>query len=403
VCWEKAARYTRGGSVSKVNITKRIKTESGWRFCTPAFAANGKLKPNVVLIDGEEQTHAEGRYYIDYLLDGQRKRLAAGATAAEAMSAAEKQTRTLAAHKAAAHAGMTLPKTPAAGSRQLREAVDIYLAEIEAHKKPKTHSAYRTALNYFLESCHKQTVEDITRTDLLAFVTFLRKGAAGRKGQSDRSVANKFESVMSFLKHQKITGLIGKNDRPGYVEEEVETYTQDELDKFFAACTQQERLWFEFFYRTAMREQEVMNADWSWVDFERSFITVKENKRTGFKPKAYKGRLISIPSSLLTLLKAWKEKSDSTCGLVFPTSGCKPKQNFLDECKAIAGLAGLNRDDFYLHKFRATRATRLLQGGMDLKSVQQMLGHSDLASTMRYLGAQRSEVLQAQIEQIDAQ
>ena len=233
---------------------------------------------------------------------------------------------------------------------------------------------------------------------MLAFKTYLRD----KKKQGDRSIANKFENVMSFLKQQKITGLIGKNDRPTFTQEEVETYTQDELDKFFAACTETENVWFEFFYRTAMREQEVMHVSWSDIDFERSAITVRENKRFGWKPKAYKGRYISIPASLIMLLKAWKEKSDRTCGLVFPTTGCKPKQNFLDECKAIAKRAELNKEDFYLHKFRATRATRLLQGGMDIKSVQQMLGHNDLESTMRYLGAQRTDVLQAQIEQIDS-
>jgi integrase/recombinase XerD len=390
-----------------VNVTKRVQIDGkGWRFCKAVKGNNGKLRPNVVLIDGQEKTHPEGRYYIDFIQDGQRKRLAAGASAAEAATAAEQQTRMLTAHKAAAVAGITLPQTKAApGSRLLRDTVDTYLLEVKAHKKPKTYSAYRTALTYFLESCHKQTVEDITRTDLLAFITFLRKkGQSDRKkGQSDRSVANKFESVMSFLKQQKITGVIGKNDRPTFTEEEVETYTQDELDTFFAACTEQERLWFEFFYRTAMREQEVMHAEWSWIDFERSVVTVRENKKHDWKPKAYKGRHISIPSSLLALLKTWKEKSHTTCGLVFPTSGCKPKQNFLDECKAIAERAELNKADFYLHKFRATRATRLLQGGMDIKSVQQMLGHSDLESTMRYLGAQKTDVLQAQIEQIDAQ
>src|SRR5437868_4666594 len=180
------------------------------------------------------------------------------------------------------------------------------------NKKKKTHSAYRTALTYFLESCKKQTLEEIHRTDMLAFKTYLRD----KKKQSDRSIANKFENVMSFLKQQKITGLIGKNDRPTFTEEEVETYTQDELDKFFSVCTETENVWFEFFYRTAMREQEVMHVSWSDIDFERSAITVRENKRFGWKPKAYKGRYISIPASLIMLLKAWKEKSDATCGLV---------------------------------------------------------------------------------------
>jgi integrase/recombinase XerD len=383
-----------------VNITKRVQIEGkGWRFCGAVSGKNGKLKPDVVLIDGVESVHPEGRYYLDFLQGGQRKRLAAGATAAEAATAAERQTRLLTAHKAAAHAGITLPQTKtSAGGRSLREAVDTYLLEVQAHKKPKTFSAYRTALTYFLESCRKHTLEEIHRTDMLAFKTYLRD----KKEQSDRSIANKFENVMSFLKQQKITGLIGKTDWPTFTEEEVSTYTQDELDKFFAACTETETVWFEFFYRTAMREQEVMNAEWSWIDFERSVITIKENKRTNWKPKAYKGRYISIPSGLLHLLKVWKSKSDLTCGLIFPTTGCNPKQNFLDECKAIAERAKLNGSDFYLHKFRATRATRLLQGGMDIKSVQQMLGHSDMESTMRYLGAQRTDVLQAQIEEIDA-
>jgi integrase/recombinase XerD len=385
-----------------VNITKRVQIEGkGWRFCTAVSGKNGKLKPDVVIVDGVEQTHAEGRYYLDFLQDGQRRRLAAGATASEASIAADQQTKLLTAHRAAADAGIALPQTaPKPGTRLLKESVKTYLLEIQAHKKKKTHSAYRTALTYFLESCRKQTLEEIQRTDMLAFKTFLRD----KKNQSDRSIANKFENVMSFLKQQKITGLIGKTDWPTFTEEEVSTYTQGELDKFFAACTETENVWFEFFYRTAMREQEVMHVSWSDIDFERSVVTVRENKRFGWKPKAYKGRYISIPSSLLTMLKAWKDKTyDQSCGLVFPTTGCKPKQNFLDECKAVAERAGLNKDDFYLHKFRATRATRLLQGGMDIKSVQQMLGHNDLESTMRYLGARRTDVLQAQIEQIDAQ
>ena len=259
------------------------------------------------------------------------------------------------------------------GGQSLRETVNGYLLEIQVHKKKKTHSAYSTALTYFLESCHKQTLEEITRTDLLAFKSYLRD----KKKQSDRSVSNKFENVMSFLKQNKITGLIGKTDWPVFTEEEVSVYTQEELDQFFAACNDVETLWFKTFYFTACREQEIMHLSWSDIDFERSIVTVRENKEFGFKPKAYKGRFIPISSGLLTLLKAWKKQSDRTCGLVFPTAGCKPKQNFLDECKTIAERAELNKNDFYLHKFRAT-GRHTWQGGMDVKSVQQILGHSDL-------------------------
>lgn len=382
---------------NKVNVTRLVRIEGkGLRFCPVAYGKNHKIKPNAVVISGQETQVPEGRFYIDFLQDGKRCRRAAGETAAEAQNAADQQTALFNLHNAAAVTGHALPQAET-GTRNLKLAVEAFLAEIKKQRKKKTHSAHKTALTYFLESCHKQNLEDVRRTDLLAFKTYLRD----EKDQADRSVWNKFATVMSFLKKHKIAGLIEKGDWPKYVEEEVSVYTQEELTAFFAACTPTENLWFTFFLKTGCREQEVMNADWSWVDFERSVITVRENKRTGWKPKAYKGRVIPLPSSLLASLKAWKDKSDSTCGLIFPTAGCRPKQNFLDECKAIAERAGLNPQDFYLHKFRATRATELLQKGTDIKSVQMVLGHSDMESTMRYLGAQRVEILQKQIEAME--
>ena len=388
--------------IGQVNITKKCMVNGVWKLCPCIIGGNNRLRPDVVLVDGVEEVHTEGRYYIDYLEGKTRKRLAAGKTAAEATMFAEATSRTLKAREAAAAAGIALPEVETkaeagTGGRSLREAVETYLLEIQSHKKKKTHSAYRTALTYFLESCHKTTLEQVTRADLLAFKVYLRD----KKDQTDRSQWNKFASVMSFLKSNGIRGLVGKNDWPMYTEEEVEIYSRGELDKFFAACTENENLWFRFFYGTAMREQEVMHCEWSWIDFEQKTATVRESKRFGWKPKAYKGRLIPLSPSLITLLKDWKEKSDSTCGLVFPTTGCKPKQNFLDECKAIAERAGLDKRDFYLHKFRATRATRLLQGGMDIRSVMRVLGHSDMESALRYQGAQQNDVLQKQVSQLD--
>src|SRR5947209_7368815 len=52
--------------------------------------------------------------------------------------------------------------------------------------------------------------------------------------------------------------------------------------------------------------------------------------------------------------------------------------------------AGLNPKDCWLHKFRATYATTLLQSGVDLRTVQSYLGHSDMESTARYLKPARN-------------
>jgi integrase len=51
-------------------------------------------------------------------------------------------------------------------------------------------------------------------------------------------------------------------------------------------------------------------------------------------------------------------------------------------CKAVAKRAELSEDEFWLHKFRATFATRALRSGVDLRTVQMWIGHTDLESTM---------------------
>ena len=117
---------------------------------------------------------------------------------------------------------------------------------------------------------------------------------------------------------------------------------------------------------------------------------------------AYKEREIPIPAKLVTSLKAWKAKANRTCGLVFPTAGCNPKLDFLDCLKAVAERAKLDKENFWLHKFRATFATRCLWAGVDLRTVQQWLGHSDMESTMRYLKPSRSQQVRDKVNDIFA-
>ncbi|MGD1025157.1 MAG: site-specific integrase [Candidatus Sulfotelmatobacter sp.] len=65
--------------------------------------------------------------------------------------------------------------------------------------------------------------------------------------------------------------------------------------------------------------------------------------------------------------------------------------DFLDCLKAVAERAELDEDNLWLHKFRATFATRGLGAGVDPRTVQQWLGHSDMESTLRYLKPSRSQ------------
>jgi integrase/recombinase XerD len=379
----------------EVNLTKRVQTPHGWRYCTVVLSANGRVKPDLVLLNGKQETHKEGAYYLEWREGAKRVRLSVGKDPADASA---RRLRKEAELNAVNNGVSVVPENGQNGHRSVAAAVAEFLDETKLTKKPKTLAAYTTALSYFTESCHKLNLEEIDRRDLLKFSAFLRD----EKDQAPRSVYNKFENVMTFLKANGIRGLAGKNDWPRFTEEEPEIYEQEELDKLFAKCDPVERLWYEFFLMTGMREQEVMHTYWSDVNLVASTVRVSHKPDRGWTPKAYKEREIPIPSKLVKSLKAWKAKSDKTCSLVFPTAGCRPKFDFLDCLKAVAERAKIDADGFWLHKFRATFATWSLWAGVDLRTVQQWLGHSDMESTMRYLKPSRSQHVRDKVNEIFA-
>jgi integrase/recombinase XerD len=337
------------------NVTKRIQTSKGPRYCPVVLSANGRIKPDVVLVGDREERHPEGAYYISWYEGKRLIRLSVGKDASTATARRLQKEAEL----NAVNNGVAVLAEGQNGNRSVAAAVADFLDETKLTKKPKTLAAYTTALTYFTESSPKLYLEEIDRKDLLKFSAFLRD----EKEQAPRSVYNKFENVMTFLKANGIRGLAGKNDWPRYTEEEPETYDDDELDTLFAACDQEERLWFEFFLMTGMREQEVMYTYWSDINFKACTVRVSHKSDWGWTPKAYKEREIPIPAKLVTSLKALKARSNKTCSLVFPTSGCNVKMNFLDDLKAAAQRAELKAEDFWLHKFRATFATRCLWAG----------------------------------------
>ena len=379
-----------------VNLTKRVKTPDGLRFCPVARSAIGRIKANFILIGGHEEHHPEGSYYIEWWEGRKRLRLSVGKNALAAESKRHQKEQMMTAKSDGLKAGLKFAEE--SDRLSLVDAVTTYLAEVQLTKKPKTLAAYTTALDYFLESCKAHHVTDIERRHMLEFAAYLRDD----KAQAPRSVYNKFENVMAFLKANGIRGIVGKNDWPRYTEEEPEIYEKAELEKLFKACGEEERLWYQFFLNTGTREQEVMYTYRSDVNCSGCIVRVTHKPDRGWTPKAYKEREIPIPTKLAASLKKWMAKADKNCNLLFPTSGCNPRLDFLDCLKACAKRAKLDDGDFYLHKFRATFATWCLWNGVDLRTVQQWLGHSDIESTMRYLKPSRSATVREKVNEIFA-
>jgi integrase/recombinase XerD len=322
-------------------------------------------------------TRADGSYYLDWTEGGKRIRQVVGNDAMKADRERQRQESIL--------NGKAQGMTHANGDGMpLVVAIDLFLDDYRISRAKKTWQQYKKALEYFRDSCNKRLVSEITRRDLLQFTVFLRE-----QGLAPRTVANKFEFAMTFLKAQKVTGLLQKGDWPRYTEDEPEIYEPEDLAKFFAACDPTEKMYFDFFLKTGMREQEVMHVSWDDVNLAQKEVHVRYKAAYSFNPKAYKAREIPIPDDLAAALKTWRGAREKGCGLLFPTAGCRPKLDFLDTCKAVAKRAGMDPANFWLHKFRATYATTALRRGVDLRTVQKWMGHSDLESTMRYLKPNR--------------
>ncbi len=48
------------------NVTKRVQTENGLRYCPVVLSGNGRIKPDVVLVNGKSEHHPEGAYYLEW-------------------------------------------------------------------------------------------------------------------------------------------------------------------------------------------------------------------------------------------------------------------------------------------------------------------------------------------------
>jgi integrase/recombinase XerD len=378
----------------EVNVTKRVKTNDGLRYCPVVLSANGRIKPDAVLVNGTQEHHPEGAYYLEWREGAKRVRLSVGKDAADASARRLRKEAELNAR----NNGVTVVTQDGQsqnGHRAISDAVASYLAEIKMSRTPATHSAYTLALRNFAVSCSKTYLEEIDRVDLLGFVNYLRKD----QNLSDRTCHNRFEHLLTFLKAYGIKGLAGKRDWPKYVHQEPESYEDDELDKFFAACTAEEKVFFEFFLMTGFRKKEVTYVCWSDVDLKSGVVRVTAKREHGFRPKDWEEREVPIPDKLVHSLKTWA-KSCNGSPFVFSTRNGTPRKHrtqLLELCKAIAERAELNPDDFFLHKFRATFATKHLQAGVDLRTVQLWLGHKDLESTMRYLKPARGKGIRLKV------
>ena len=68
----------------EVNLTKRVQTSNGLRYCPVVLSGNGRVKPDFVIVNGQPERHTEGAYYLEWRENGRRVRRSVGKDPADA-------------------------------------------------------------------------------------------------------------------------------------------------------------------------------------------------------------------------------------------------------------------------------------------------------------------------------
>lgn len=132
-----------------------------------------------------------------------------------------------------------------------------------------------------------------------------------------------------------------------------------------------------FALNTGLRFGEITGLKWRDVDLVRALVTVVTHHA-----KSGKARHVPLNSDAVTVLRAWRPASPSLDAYVFPG----PEGDRLVDVKTAwtSLLTAATIKEFRFHDLRHTFASKLVQSGVDLNTVRELLGHADIAMTLRY-------------------
>jgi integrase len=349
-------------------------TGIGWRYCKAAFAGE-RIKPHILIKpDGTEEAHPEAVYYLGYR-NGHKVWEKLGSAPATAAKALEKKR----AEMVFVAVGGTV--TAEASKTSLTKAIEDWLEIVREKLSGDSHNVKKLVMDEFLLSYGKKTkpkyVEDIQRVDALRYLnTWLKE-----RKNSDRTRWNKYLHLKMFLKEHN-HDVLRKGDAPVWGERDPEIYTDEQIKKFFNACDAEQHLLFSIFYSCGLRLGEMQTLRWKDIDLKERFIHVDERLEYDWKPKKWHIRDIPISQELAERLES--RKVIAKFPLVFHTANGKPIYHLLDVCKRVSRKAGIPAQDTWLHKWRSTYCCELMREGVDMRTIQKLMGHLNLESTARY-------------------
>ena len=148
-------------------------------------------------------------------------------------------------------------------------------------------------------------------------------------------------------------------------------------------------------FYTGMRIGELLNMKWNWIDFNRATITIKNSK--DFKSKSKNERIIPIHPKVKNIFQSVFPigKQVQSNPVFYRVKGIKLNEDFVSkQFKKAVRNAKLN-DAIHFHSLRHSFASALVQRGVSLYAVKELLGHEDIKTTQIYSHLQKQNLLEA--------
>ena len=267
--------------------------------------------------------------------------------------------------------------------------MDAYLAflGVERNLSPATIQSYQEDLRHFVGWLDEKAIDlkKLTPERLDDFLTF----TAGQVEYSPTSIARHFSSLRGFLKYMQKEGEYDYStesmlERPKLGHYLPQYLTREEVDSVFESAANgknplRDTALFELMYSAGLRISETLGIKLSQLDLDNEWLTPigKGNKQ----------RLVPLGSKAKENLKAWIEEGrpfphPTTDNIILNSRG-KPMTR-MGAWKIVQLHTAHLAKQVSPHTFRHSFATHCLEAGMDLRVLQELLGHADISTTQIY-------------------
>ena len=267
------------------------------------------------------------------------------------------------------------------GNKQIQEYLrHKYRRNCRANTLCNDYTAI-TLFMTFLKTCAKTALEQISRDDLYAFIEHEQD-----RGLKISSVRNRVAALQPFLRflikaeivNPKVLSQPFRLKVPKSLPRAMEPY---DVNCLLAVLDDvRNRAMILLLLRTGMRIGELLNTKATDVHLADKKIMIFEGE------KNRKGRAVCFSNDASEVLQSWLQKRDTKKDYLFYAQGrySMSYNNARVIFHRYLKRAGLAHKGYTLHCLRHTFATELLNAGMRIECLQQLLGHSNLEMTLRY-------------------